>query len=202
MNDQHRAHRWRCHAGVSPDPERSDRRFRVLPDARVLASLGRAKEGALRLWRRPDTAALWTEAAALPMGRRLALCFDGTGARLGVLCETEVTAGHDGGVTISDAATGAPMRSLSVARLRRPYAQPRGVGAPDVFAVVGTLSPDGSRAAAVTIEGTVYAWKGRRDSQGVVRPRKQARGRPPPGSLRFAVDGGRLATAPIATACV
>ena len=56
------------------------------PDGGFLASLGRAKEGALRLWRRPE----WTEAAALPMGRCLALRFDGSGGHLGVLCETEV----------------------------------------------------------------------------------------------------------------
>src|SRR5687767_2517216 len=31
------------------------------PDGRLLASLGRSKEGALRLWRRPDTGAAWTE---------------------------------------------------------------------------------------------------------------------------------------------
>lgn len=56
------------------------------PDGGLLASLGRAKEGALRLWRRPE----WTEAALVPMGRCLAMRFDGAGSRLGVLCETEV----------------------------------------------------------------------------------------------------------------
>ena len=60
------------------------------PDARLLASLGRSKDGALRLWRRPDTGAEWTEAASLPIGRCLALRFESSGARLGVLCETEV----------------------------------------------------------------------------------------------------------------
>jgi WD40 repeat protein len=111
------------------------------PDGGFLASIGRAKEGALRLWRRAE----WTELASLPMGRCLALRFDGAGSRLGVLCETEViivdvasaqeilrapnqhrqvmtafdlsadgrrlmTAGHDGGVTVSDAVTGVPVR--------------------------------------------------------------------------------------------
>ncbi len=163
----------------------------MLPDARVLASLGRAKESALRLWWRPDTAAEWTEAATFPMGRCLALRFDAAGARLGVLCETEViivdiasakqilrvpnphgevmtafdvsadgrrlmTAAHDGGVTVADAVTGVPVRSFSVAKTRRPYAPLPGIGPPEVFAVVTALSSDGSRTAAVTIEGTVY----------------------------------------------
>jgi WD40 repeat protein len=159
------------------------------PDGGLFASIGRAKEGALRLWRRPE----WTEAASLPMGRCLALRFDSSGSRLGVLCETEViivdvasaqeilrvpnqhrqvmtafdlsvdgrrlmTASHDGGVTVSDAATGVPVHSFSVARTRRPYAPLPGIDPPEVFAVVVALSADGSRAAAVTIEGTIYAW--------------------------------------------
>jgi WD40 repeat protein len=62
------------------------------PDGRVLASLGRARESAVRLWRFDDRAGSgeWVEAASLPVGRCLALRFDGTGARLAVLCETEV----------------------------------------------------------------------------------------------------------------
>ncbi|PYN96985.1 MAG: hypothetical protein DMD89_17080, partial [Candidatus Rokuibacteriota bacterium] len=58
------------------------------PGGRVLASLGRHVEGALRLWRFDDRT--WVEAASLPMGRCLALRFDGPGARLAVLCESEV----------------------------------------------------------------------------------------------------------------
>ncbi|PYM88951.1 MAG: hypothetical protein DME08_26575 [Candidatus Rokuibacteriota bacterium] len=57
------------------------------PGGRVLASLGRHVEGALRLWRFDDR---WVEAASLPMGRCLALRFDGSGTRLAVLCESEV----------------------------------------------------------------------------------------------------------------
>src|SRR5947207_12590564 len=57
------------------------------PDGSLLASLGRAKEGAVRLWRRPDTGAEWTELVSLPTGRCLALRFDGIGSRLGALGE-------------------------------------------------------------------------------------------------------------------
>jgi WD40 repeat protein len=195
------------------------------PDGGLLASLGRAKEGALRLWRRPE----WTEAALVPMGRCLALRFDGAGSRLGVLCETEViivdvasaqemlrvpnqhrevmtafdlsgdgrrlmTAGHDGGVTVSDAVTGAPVRSFSVARTRRPYKPLPGIDPPEVFAVVVALSADGSRAAAVTIEGTIYVWDVATGKELFDHADKEAGG-PPPGSLRFAADGGLLATA-------
>jgi WD40 repeat protein len=62
------------------------------PDGRVLASIGRGGESAVRLWRFDDRAGSgeWAEAASLPVGRCLALRFDGTGARLAVLCETEV----------------------------------------------------------------------------------------------------------------
>src|SRR5262249_9948698 len=67
-------------------------------------------------------------------------------------------AARDGGVPFSDAVTGAPVRRFSVARPRRPYKPLPGIDPPEVFAVVVALSADGSRAAAVTIEGTVYVW--------------------------------------------
>jgi WD40 repeat protein len=62
------------------------------PDGRQLASLGRDRESMLRLWRLDERggAGEWVEAASLPVGRCLALRFDGSGARLAVLCETEV----------------------------------------------------------------------------------------------------------------
>jgi WD40 repeat protein len=60
------------------------------PDGQVLASVGRGRENSLRLWRFDDRSGEWSEAASLPVGRCLALRFDGTGARLAVLCETEV----------------------------------------------------------------------------------------------------------------
>src|SRR5262245_24615240 len=59
------------------------------PDGRQLASLGRARESMLRLWR-VDERGEWVEAASLPVGRCLTLRFDGSGTRLAVLCETEV----------------------------------------------------------------------------------------------------------------
>jgi WD40 repeat protein len=62
------------------------------PDGRQLVSLGRDRESMVRLWRLDDHAGPgeWVEAASLPVGRCLALRFDGSGARLAVLCETEV----------------------------------------------------------------------------------------------------------------
>jgi WD40 repeat protein len=59
------------------------------PDGRMLASVGRGRENMMRLWRSDDRGE-WSEAASMPAGRCLALRFDGTGARLAVLCETEV----------------------------------------------------------------------------------------------------------------
>jgi WD40 repeat protein len=130
-------------------------------------------------------------AARGPLSRA---AFRRRGARLGVLCESEVlildvaslqevlrvpnphrevltafdlsadggrlmTAGHDGDVTVRDAATAAPRAAtFSVRKSRRPDPPPRGMEPPEVWAVVVALSSDGARAAAVTIEGTVYVW--------------------------------------------
>ncbi len=199
------------------------------PDGRLLASLGRQRESALRLWRLDDGAGpgAWTEAASLPVGRCLALRFDSSGARLAVLCESEVllvdvvsmrevsrvpnphtevltafdvstdgrrlmTAGHDGEVTVRDAVTANPVRSFSVKRSRRPGPLPRGLEPPEVWAVVVALSSDGARAAAVTIEGTVYVWDVATGKPLFDHADKEAGG-PPPGSLRFGRDGGLLA---------
>jgi WD40 repeat protein len=105
-----------------------------------------------------------------------------------------LTGGHDGGVTISDAGTGMPLRSFSVARSRRPYPPLPGIDPPEVFAVVAALSSDGARAAVVTIEGTVYVWDVATGKELFDHADKEAGG-PPPGSLRFAADGGLLAPA-------
>jgi WD40 repeat protein len=196
-------------------------------DGRVLASLGRHRESALRLWRSDDSGT-WTEAASLPVGRCLGLRFDGAGARLGVLCESEVvivdlasmletarvsnpyrapltafdlsadgrrliTAGHDGELTVWDVVTATAVRTFSVKRSRRPHAPPRGLDPPEVWAVVVALSGDGSRAAAVTIEGTVYVWDVESGNQIFDHADGEAGG-PPPGSLRFRADGGLLTT--------
>jgi WD40 repeat protein len=61
------------------------------PGAALLASLGRYGNGTLRFWE-PDRAGGegWVDAGTLPLGRCLALRFDGAGARLAVLCEQEV----------------------------------------------------------------------------------------------------------------
>jgi WD40 repeat protein len=199
------------------------------PDGRLLASIGRHRESALRLWRPDDRAGpgAWAEAASLPVGPCLALRFDGSGARLGVLCEREVliidvaslqellrvsnphrevltafdlsadggrlmTAGHDGEVTVRDATTAAPVRSFSVRKSRRPDPPPRGLDPPEVWAVVVALSSDGARAAAVTIEGTVYVWDVATGKPLFDHADREAGG-PPPGSLRFGRDGGLLA---------
>ena len=194
------------------------------PGGRVLASLGRHVEGALRLWRFDDR---WVEAASLPMGRCLALRFDGSGARLAVLCESEVlivdvasvqevsrvpnphrevltafdlsadgrrlvTAGHDGEVTVRDAVTATPVRSFSVKQSRRPGPLPRGLEPPEVWAVVVALSGDGTRAAAVTIEGTVYIWDVATGKKLFDHADGEAGG-PPLGSLRFGRDGELIA---------
>jgi WD40 repeat protein len=194
------------------------------PGGRVLASLGRHVEGALRFWRFDDR---WVEAASLPMGRCLALRFDGSGARLAVLCESEVlivdvasvqevsrvpnphrevltafdlsadgrrlvTAGHDGEVTVRDAVTATPVRSFSVKQSRRPGPLPRGLEPPEVWAVVVALSGDGTRAAAVTIEGTVYVWDVATGKKLFDHADGEAGG-PPSGSLRFGRDGGLIA---------
>jgi WD40 repeat protein len=103
-----------------------------------------------------------------------------------------ITAGHEGDVTVWDAASATPLHTFSVAASRRPGPLPRGVPAPEVWAVVVALSPDGSRAAAVTIEGTVYAWDAATGKELLMDAHPEAGG-PPNGSLRFAEDGRLLA---------
>ena len=199
------------------------------PDGRLLASLGRHGESTVRLWRADDDVGpgTWIETASLPVGRCLALRFDGSGARLAVLCESEVllvdggslqvmlrvpspylgpmtavdlsadgrrlmTAGHDGELSVWDAGSATVVRRLSVKRSRPPHPPPPGVEPPEVFAVVVALSADGSKAAAVTIEGTVYVWDVVTGEQLFDHADGEAGG-PPTGSLRFGRDGGLLA---------
>jgi WD40 repeat protein len=197
------------------------------PDGATLASLGRHGDGALSLWQPGFRGGPNAEIAAVPVGRCLALRFDGSGTRLGVMCETEVivldvasrhviarvstphpqhltafdlsadgakilTAGHEGDVAVWDAATATATRRFSVSRSRRPGPLPRGLEPPEVWAVVVALSPDGTRAAAVTIEGTVYAWDVATGAELISDAHPEASG-PPNGSLRFGADGTLLA---------
>ena len=197
------------------------------PNGQRLASLGRGKESALRLWQPEPGGRAWRESATLPVERPLALRFDAAGARLAVLGEREVrlldvvplrqtlrlasphpkpliafdlsadgkrvvAAREDGDVTVWDAATGAPARSFSVARSRRPGPLPPGLPPAEAWAVVVALSGDGARAAVVTIEGTVYVWDVATGAELFDHADPEA-GAPPPGSLRFLRDGTLLA---------
>ena len=103
-----------------------------------------------------------------------------------------VSAGHDGEVTVWDTVTATAARTLSVSRSRRPGPLPRGLEPPEVWAVVVALSGDGSRVAAVTIEGTVYVWEVATGKVLFDHADGEAGG-PPPGSLRFGGDGSLLA---------
>jgi WD40 repeat protein len=103
-----------------------------------------------------------------------------------------VTAGHEGDVIVWDAASAAPLQTFSVATSRRPGRLPPGMPAPEVWAVVVALSPDGSRAAAVTIEGTVYVWDVATGQELLMDAHPEAGG-PPNGSLRFTENGRLLA---------
>ena len=103
-----------------------------------------------------------------------------------------ITAGHEGDVTVWDAVAATPLHQFSVAASRRPGPLPRGMPPPEVWAVVVALSSDGSRAAAVTIEGTVYVWDLMTGAELLVDAHPDAAG-PPTGSLRFTEDGRLLA---------
>jgi WD40 repeat protein len=103
-----------------------------------------------------------------------------------------ITAGHEGDVIVWDAMPAAQLRTFSVAASRRPGRLPPGMPAPEVWAVVVALSPDGARAAAVTIEGTVYAWDVATGQELLMDAHPEAGG-PPNGSLRFTENGRLLA---------
>jgi len=103
-----------------------------------------------------------------------------------------VTAGHEGDVVVWDPISSTALHTFSVAQSRRPGPLPKGLPPPEVWAVVLALSPDGSRAAAVTIEGTVYAWDVTTGSELLMDAHREAVG-PPNGSLRFTEDGRLLA---------
>ena len=103
-----------------------------------------------------------------------------------------ITGGHEGDVIVWDPVSSTPLHTFSVGKSRRPGRIPAGVPVPEVWAVLVALSPDGSRAAAVTIEGTVYAWDAMTGTELLMEAHAEAGG-PPNGSLRFAEDGRLLA---------
>ena len=103
-----------------------------------------------------------------------------------------ITGGHEGDVIVWDPVSSTPLHTFSVGKSRRPGRIPPGVPVPEVWAVLVALSPDGSRAAAVTIEGTVYAWDAMTGSELLMEAHAEAGG-PPNGSLRFTEDGRLLA---------
>lgn len=104
-----------------------------------------------------------------------------------------LTAGREGTVTVWELATATPTaaRSFSVRRSRRTSAAPAGVPVETAWAVAGALSRDGRRAAAVTIEGTVFVWDLDRGVELLADADNEATG-PPHGSLRFGEDGRLL----------
>jgi len=103
-----------------------------------------------------------------------------------------ITAGHEGDVIVWDTTPAAQLRTFSVAASRRPGRLPPGMPAPEVWAVVVALSPDGARAAAVTIEGTLYVWDVATGQELLMDAHREAGG-PPNGSLRFTENGRLLA---------
>jgi WD40 repeat protein len=117
------------------------------PDASHVATGER--NGSIRVWAHANAAEVSNPHREVLTAFELAA----NGAKL-------LTAGHEGEVTVWDTVTPAAteIRRFSVSRSRRPGPLHRGHEPPEVWAVVVALSPDGSRAAAVTIEGTVYVW--------------------------------------------
>jgi WD40 repeat protein len=105
-----------------------------------------------------------------------------------------LTAGHEGTVTVWELATVTPVpaRSFSVRRSRRASPPPAGLAPDTAWAVAAALSRDGRRAAAVTIEGTVFVWDLDRGVELLADADNEATG-PPHGSLRFGDDGRLLA---------
>jgi WD40 repeat protein len=105
-----------------------------------------------------------------------------------------LTAGREGTVTVWEltAATPTAAHTFSVRRSRRTSTAPAGVPVETAWAVAGALSRDGRRAAAVTIEGTVFVWDLGLGVELLADADNEATG-PPHGSLRFGADGRLLA---------
>lgn len=103
-----------------------------------------------------------------------------------------ITAGRDGGVTVWEVAGAAPIRRLSVRASRRKHGPPRGMEADTAWATALALTADGKRAAAATIEGSIFVWDLDTGQELLADVDNDATG-PPHGALRFTADGRLLA---------
>jgi WD40 repeat protein len=105
-----------------------------------------------------------------------------------------VTAGHEGTVTVWElvTATPAPTHRFSVRRPRRAGPAPAGLEPETAWATAVAISADGTRAAAATIEGTMFVWNLDKGVALFDEADNEATG-PPHGSLRFGADDRLLA---------
>ena len=103
-----------------------------------------------------------------------------------------ITAGRDGGVTVWDLTTAAPVRQFSVRTSRRKHGPPKGMEADTAWGTAVALTADGRRAAAATIEGSVFVWDLDTGQELLADVDNDATG-PPHGALRFTADGRLLA---------
>jgi WD40 repeat protein len=102
-----------------------------------------------------------------------------------------ITAGHEGGVTVWEIGTASAVRTFSVRRSRRKHGPPKGMEADTAWAVAVALTTDSKRAAAATIEGSVFVWDLDTGAELLADVDNDATG-PPHGALRFTADGRLL----------
>lgn len=103
-----------------------------------------------------------------------------------------ITAGREGGVTVWEVAGAAPVRQFSVRTSRRKHGPPKGMEADTAWGTAVALTADGKRAAAATIEGSIFVWDVESGTELLADVDNDATG-PPHGALRFTADGRLLA---------